>query len=284
MSSILRALKRVEDESPPGDESHSWPRPIDSKKAVKSGVKKRWLLNRLVSGLVIFLVVLAAGWFAFSQRHRIFDTMLSEKSREDNRQALTASTTKKAIQPQKIKTRAKKAGQPDQNYTQASVKQSGNTVSKKRPISSGSLTSRPEVPVQKSVTRPRKIKKPTPTKRKIPLKNKQTRSQPVQPSGSRRTPASAPKKQPFAAKPSPAKVAGGQDARFDALSAMNNSKLKLQAIAWSEDTAQRMAVINDHIVREGGTVDGYSITSIRKDDVIVNDGTTSWRLEFSLKQ
>ena len=45
-----------------------------------------------------------------------------------------------------------------------------------------------------------------------------------------------------------------------------------------------MAVINNHVVREGETVDGFSITNIRKDDVIVNDGTTSWRLEFGLKQ
>ena len=60
--------------------------------------------------------------------------------------------------------------------------------------------------------------------------------------------------------------------------------LKLQAIAWSDDPARRMAVINNHIVREGETVDGFSITKIRRDDVIVNDGTTSWRLEFSLKQ
>ncbi len=291
MSSILRALKRVEDESPPRDKSHPWPRPIDSKKAVKSDVKKRWLLNRLVSGLVIFLVVLAAAWFAFTQRHRIFDTMLSEKSPQDTRQASPASIKKKPIHPEKRKARAKRAGQPDQHDTRASVRQSGNTVSEKRPISSGSLTSRPEVPVQKKVTRHRTIKKPTPTKRKIPLKNTQNRSQPVQPSGSRRTPASAPKKQPPAATPAPsaataapAKVAGSQDARLEALSTMNNSKLKLQAIAWSEDTAQRMAVINNHIVREGGTVDGYSITNIRKDDVIVNDGTTSWRLEFSLKQ
>ena len=288
MSSILRALKRVEDESPPSDDSNPWPRPIDSKKAVKSDVKKRWLLNRLVSGLVIFLVILVAGWFAFTQRHRIFDTMQSEKSVEDSRQALTASITKKPIQPEKIKSQAKIAGQPDQNATRASVKKSGNTVSQKRPTPSGSLTSKTAVPAQKNVTRPRAIKKPTPTKRKIPSKN---RSQTIQPSGSRRKPASAPKKQPPAAtaapstaKPAPAKVARGQDARFDALRAMDNSKLKLQAIAWSEDTAQRMAVINNHIVREGGTVDGFSITNIRKDDVIVNDGTTSWRLEFSLKQ
>ena len=280
----MRALKRVENEAPPRDESHPWSRPIDSKKAVRSDVKKRWLLNRLVSGLVIFLVVLVAGWLAFSQLHRIFDTLGSEKSPGDTRQASTAPLTKKSINQGKIKTQAKKADKPAQRYTRAPAKQSGNTVSPKIPISSGTQTSKPGAPVQKNVAQPRAIKKPTPSKRKIPLAKPKRRSQPVQPSVSRRTPASEPTRQRSADRPVPAKVTGGQDAGFDALSAISNSKLKLQAIAWSEDTARRIAVINDHIVREGGTVDDYSITNIRKDDVIVNDGNTSWRLEFSLKQ
>jgi hypothetical protein len=63
-----------------------------------------------------------------------------------------------------------------------------------------------------------------------------------------------------------------------------NSKLKLQALAWFTDASKRMAVINSHIVREGGTVDGYQITQIRRQDVVVNDGKKSWRLEFALKQ
>ena len=175
MSSILRALKRVENEAPPGDEADPWPRPIDSKKAVKSDVKKRWLLNRLVSGLVIFLIVLVAGWFAFSQRHWIFDTMLSDKSPGDTRQASTASNTKKTIQQEKIKPQAKKADQPAKHDARAAVKKSGNTVSKKRPISSGSLTSRPAAPAQENVTQRRTIKKPTPTKRESPLKKKKRR-------------------------------------------------------------------------------------------------------------
>jgi hypothetical protein len=36
-------------------------------------------------------------------------------------------------------------------------------------------------------------------------------------------------------------------------------------------------------VREGESVEGFSVTQIRQDDIIVNDGTESWRLEFGLK-
>ena len=64
---------------------------------------------------------------------------------------------------------------------------------------------------------------------------------------------------------------------------LDDSTLKLQAIAWSKDAAQRLAVINGHIVREGESVDGFLVNQIRQEDVVVNDGSTSWQLEFSLK-
>jgi hypothetical protein len=69
----------------------------------------------------------------------------------------------------------------------------------------------------------------------------------------------------------------------DNLSRLDDSKLKVMAIAWHGDATRRIAVINGHIVKEGESVDGYTITRIRKDDVIVNDGSRSWRVEFALK-
>ena len=237
------------------------------------------MVNKLVSGLVIVLLVIVAGWFAFSQRHRIFDAWQSKESPEDIRPAPAATAKKKNV-PQGInKPRTQKVIKPALRNTPAS----GKTVAQNMPASSRTLKSRPAAPPGKSQTRARTIKKPRPANRKIPLKNRTKRPQPNQPSGSRRTPAPAKAKQPPTSKPSPQKAVGRQTAGLDALNTINDSKLKLQAIAWSDDTTRRMAVINNQIVREGGAVDGYSVTNIRKDDVIVNDGNTSWRLEFSLK-
>ena len=237
-------------------------------------------MNKLVSGLFISLIVLFAGWFALSQRHRIFDALLLEKSSQDIQQASTVSVKKKPVHQKKIKTQAKKVNKPAPRFPQAT----GKTIAQKMPASSEGLRSRPGVAVQQSPQRSGTIKKQTPFIRKRPIKKITTGSQPVQPSGSGRTTLREPTKQRSTGTPAPGKIAGGPHARFDALSKINDSKLKLQAIAWSDDTARRMAVINNHVVREGQTVDGFSITNIRQDDVIVNDGTTSWRLEFSLKQ
>ena len=264
MSSILRALKRNEKEAPPQDESHPWPRPIDSKKAVKAKVKKRWLVNRIVSALVILLVILAVGWFAYSQRHLIFAKLLPEKSIGDTRQATEPSGKQKPIHQAKIKTPPGKLNKTAPGSTAAPGKQSAKTITQKRVTPSGIPKPIPGKPVQKNITRPLTASKPTPIKKKTPLKSLT--------------------KQRSTRAPATEKSAGGGKSRLDTLSVITDSKLKLQAIAWSDDAARRMAVINNHIVREGETVDGFSITSIRRDDVIVNDGSSSWRLEFSLKQ
>ncbi len=65
---------------------------------------------------------------------------------------------------------------------------------------------------------------------------------------------------------------------------LNDSEIKLQALAWSADTSKRMAVINGRIVREGESLDGYQINQIRPEDVVVSDGRQLWRLEFGLQQ
>jgi hypothetical protein len=86
-----------------------------------------------------------------------------------------------------------------------------------------------------------------------------------------------PEGRPGANRPSPSRPAE------DALSRLDDSKLKVMAIAWSDDPQRRLAVLNGHIVKEGESVEGYSVTQIRKDDVIVNDGSQSWRVELNLK-
>jgi hypothetical protein len=64
---------------------------------------------------------------------------------------------------------------------------------------------------------------------------------------------------------------------------LDESKLKVMAIAWTTEASRRLAVVNGHIVKEGESVEGFSVTQIRKDDIIVNDGGRSWRVELNLK-
>ena len=69
----------------------------------------------------------------------------------------------------------------------------------------------------------------------------------------------------------------------DDFSRLDESKLKVMAIAWAPEPSRRLAVVNGHIVKEGESVEGFSVTQIRKDDIVVNDGGRSWRVELNLK-
>lgn len=85
---------------------------------------------------------------------------------------------------------------------------------------------------------------------------------------------------PAPVRPSPAPARAVEDG----LNRLDDSKLKVMAIAWAEDPGRRLAVVNGHIVREGESVDGYTVTRIRRDDLVVSDGTRSWRVELNLRQ
>jgi len=63
----------------------------------------------------------------------------------------------------------------------------------------------------------------------------------------------------------------------------DESRLKLQAIAWSNNPEKRIAVINDHIIREGSSIDGVHVMHIKEDEVVIREGTDSFKLVFKLK-
>ena len=85
------------------------------------------------------------------------------------------------------------------------------------------------------------------------------------------------------AQPPPAK-SQNQTRPRETYDRVDDSKLKLQALAWSDDSARRMAVVNGRIVHEGESVDGYLIVDIRSDDIIVSTGGKSYLLKFGLQQ
>jgi type II secretory pathway component PulC len=59
--------------------------------------------------------------------------------------------------------------------------------------------------------------------------------------------------------------------------------LKLQAIAWSANPAERIAVVNSSILREGDAVEGYRVVRINRDDVMLRGGGGEGRLLFGAK-
>jgi len=56
--------------------------------------------------------------------------------------------------------------------------------------------------------------------------------------------------------------------------------LKIQAISWREISGESLAVINNQVLREGDGIEGYQISRINPDDIILQRGGKAYRLEF----
>jgi hypothetical protein len=63
----------------------------------------------------------------------------------------------------------------------------------------------------------------------------------------------------------------------------HESGLHLQAIAWSSDPGNRIVVINGRVLREGGSVERVLVTHIGKDEVIFKKQGEEWKQLLRLK-
>lgn len=61
---------------------------------------------------------------------------------------------------------------------------------------------------------------------------------------------------------------------------LTDGRLTIQAIAWSSNAEDRMAVINNRVVREGAAVDGFSIIGIAEEAIYAREGGRLWKVLF----
>lgn len=213
MSSILKALKKLEDEFPRKNESPTWSQNIDTKRTIKKRAQ-RFLYSHNITGLLLGTIIVIFGiWF--------FTTSVPLSDHESGKIDIQ--------KPNHVADKINIIPKPKQKKMAASGKP------------------------QKSTIKTQAKSKPLPLK-KAGLKKDKT----VNPDK---------KKEP----------------ETPALLSPKNSSLKLQAISWAQDPKKRIAVINGMIVREGDTVEGYSLSRIGKDDVIVKKGGMESKLVFKLK-
>jgi hypothetical protein len=79
VSSILKALKKVEKESPPQEVAQTLLEKIDTKKAVSKRVKGAWLLNRIASILLVIVILGMGTWFLWTYKGPLSE-MISGKT------------------------------------------------------------------------------------------------------------------------------------------------------------------------------------------------------------
>lgn len=59
-----------------------------------------------------------------------------------------------------------------------------------------------------------------------------------------------------------------------------DSRLKIQAIVWSNTPEDRLVMINDKIVQTGESIDDITVTYIGSDYIVVKEGKKEWEVKF----
>ena len=281
MSSILEALKRIEVISPRSEEFFTMPRTVDMKAAKNSKTRRRWFIPGLIGFFLVLLVIIAAAIMIFNRRQPIVAKKLPPGVLEKQK-ANTASILEKSnIYKAKIPTSAATMTESPTKTAKLSKNQMNSTSPagnvKKKAADAPSIM--PNVTIDPQNSEPTAaVRNPHPEAAAAPKGPLQKRPALKATAASQKTIAgkSVPSGKPASQAKKPVTTR-----KYDR---MDDNKLELQALAWFSDASKRMAVINSHIVREGGSVDGYQVTQIRRQDVVVNDGRKSWRLVFGLKQ
>ena len=65
-----------------------------------------------------------------------------------------------------------------------------------------------------------------------------------------------------------------------AIDRLQGSGLKIQAISWSDTPEKSLAVVNNQVLREGADIEGYHISRINPDDIVLQRDGKAYRLEF----
>ena len=220
MSSILKALKKLEQETPRYGDSQ--PYPVDVKRTVENQVTKKQTYYKLF--LILFLAIIIVSGSVF---------LLTSQNVSKGKKSLDeVLVVRKAIPARPKKETVKISSVPD-------------FKSRKR-------RAKPSNRVKKIKNLPGYSKVKTPASRDV-MKEKSY--------GNNRTkPTSVRSSLPF----KPSGVSG----------------LKLQAIAWSSDSKERICVVNGRILREGSSIDGALIFRIDKNDVSFQKEGELWKQQF----
>jgi len=281
LSSILKALKRIEGQPPPPQSFPALPDSVDAKQAINSNARKRWRLRRIITVGLVLLVIVVTAILVFQQRQFVTSKIFPAGSPATNPQISQAAQEKSKIFRAKIPPatvkKATKRPKPTQPARQQTKTVAPEQKIKKFQANTRSSDSRADVARQPPKTLPAISSKQPPSGAAInkPAPGPSSRQKFI-PSKKSIAGKQAASSQPAAKAPKTRKA--------KTYARLNDSKIKLQALAWSSDAAKRMAVINGRIVREGESMDGYQINQIRQEDVVVSDDRQSWSLEFGLKQ
>ena len=257
MSSILRALKKLEKEPRHLDE----PRTLESKfvSLADTGPHKRsngLLIMIIGAGIACGLVVLA-GWWLFSD---------------------------KKLQQHEVQT-----VMPGKSFSQQKTEPGGGSdisIEQEKPSADNEVSreSTDQIPEPPVITLPEPSSQTITQKTVLPIAEQEVivSSSPITEIQNPEAiePVTAEEVTAAEIKPPVPSIIKTDEVEIPVL---KDPEMKLQAITWSKDPQKRIAVINNSILRQGEAVSGYRIDAINQDDVVLNERGRKWKILFRIK-
>ena len=258
MSTILKALKRLETEPSNSDELPSMSKQTRSQwfaGRTRRRVRIFWML------LIVLLLAVSAASFFWNRIPNVADLFDSsthpvvKNSTIENNKIVRKIPTAKPKQPNKA-VETKSVSKTQKNRQSQPAEETLKTpppLRKRRPVA----TTRKRSPAPVTAKTPIEA-----TQQPTPLPSVQT---PRKPATRKPSLESRPKKE----KPSPPNLA--------------DSRYTLQAIAWSKNPNERLVVINGLVLREGDGIEGITVTQIGTNEVIIQKESKLWKLVFQAR-
>jgi hypothetical protein len=260
LSSILRALKKLENEPRHLEENH----PLDSKYVTLADTEPQrkypGIFMMVLGGGIVCGLVILAGWWLLSEKPQP-PPAVTEQAFRTSSKLVESRTPALDINKAQVQTALEKPAKP--------------------------LMAQPETPEKIEQVRepePAGLEKPAfrTIKEDISSVEVQTpdKTVPTQITPSLKTGGqiSKPDEKPAVASVStpvtPPKTVALEIPR------LKDPDMKLQAVTWSRAPQKRIAVINNRILREGEMVSGYLISKINQDDVVLSLDGEKWKLLF----
>lgn len=111
---------------------------------------------------------------------------------------------------------------------------------------------------------------------------------PVQPQRETAAPLPDPVVVPVAPKRPSEETAATTDQPVEALAGSDKTfrsdpRVDLQALVWAPEAATRFVVINDRLIKEGGSVGSIFVVKINPDDVLLAEGSDRWYVAFTVR-
>lgn len=295
MSTILKSLKKLEKEK----QSHIDPAPAPglistngAHQAIHRAVQFAWIKSRIVQWSMagVACLVVVAGLYAFS-RPAPQATQVAAPPAQIIQPVPKSLPPKRPVQPRpaNVPPPAVVANEPSQIKPDAFVSMPAQDLSKPKPMTAASPVAPPlptdgfealghkpapstmgAAPVQKYARLDKDGTRPAvgPGSAPVPIAAPMTAAAPAQetftPEASPPPPIEQSVSQPRLSKEEASLYAGAER--------MTGGALKVQAIVFAPTAEDRMAVVNNNIVREGSAIDSYTIVGIGQEAIYVREG------------